>query len=407
MATGTYYNSSPRNLIIENMNFNPQQSFKHSGARIQDRNTIRIINFNELPEIPLKRTQRRTTCGFGFWCCNCCDFIKVIGLIFLVLITVGILVAVILTTLNTSATNSTTVYSVTVPKYLCIYYGYPSLVDGSNWNVQNATAQFQQFDLIVFGDKIWNSSHGDHVNTQTIIGNLNQLGKSSYGYIDLGVTTQNLTIAQMQVAVQNWSAMGVKGIFWDDAGYDFNVSRSRQATMFSYCHSLNLNVMVNAWNVDDVLSGSNVQLTSSDIYILESYLISNGVYQSLSAWKTKADKCLQYKQQLGIQIACLSTGTTSISSTFGTTAQFSQAWFGTAMYNFDYFQATDIFYSSSNNQLYFFANLRSSYGTQWQTSYVLNTSSTHYYRSTNLFTLDLYGDGSTYGYGNFSSAQSG
>ncbi|CAF5162300.1 unnamed protein product, partial [Rotaria magnacalcarata] len=33
-------------------------------------------------------------------------------------------------------------------------------------------------------------------------------------------------------------------------------------------------------------------LGSDDIYLLESYLISNGNYQSLAAWKIKADKCL-------------------------------------------------------------------------------------------------------------------
>ena len=57
-------------------------------------------------------------------------------------------------------------------------------------------------------------------------------------------------------------------------------------------------------------------------------------------------------------MACLSTTKTN--------DQFTQAWFGTAMYNFDYFQATDITYSSSNNKLTFTANPSSNYGTVWQ-----------------------------------------
>ncbi|CAF4128072.1 unnamed protein product [Rotaria sordida] len=33
----------------------------------------------------------------------------------------------------------------------------------------------------------------------------------------LGVTTQNLSISQMQTIVNNWLAMKIKGIIWDDA----------------------------------------------------------------------------------------------------------------------------------------------------------------------------------------------
>jgi hypothetical protein len=77
---------------------------------------------------------------------------------------------------------------------------------------------FNQFDLIVFGDGIASPSHGDHLNTQTIIQSLDSLGKLSFGYVDLGVTTQNLSISLMQITVNNWTLMGVKGIMFDDAG---------------------------------------------------------------------------------------------------------------------------------------------------------------------------------------------
>lgn len=123
---------------------------------------------------------------------------------------------------NTIGQNETTstapMLPVTAPKRMAIYYGYPSLVQNASWNVAAATATFSQFDLIIFGDNISYPTHGDHANTQTIIGSLNAMGKLTYGYVDLGVTTQNLSIAQMQTVVSNWSTMGIKGIFWDDAG---------------------------------------------------------------------------------------------------------------------------------------------------------------------------------------------
>ncbi len=102
-----------------------------------------------------------------------------------------------------------TLSSVKVPKYLAIYYGWPSLVENSQGNVIQASTWFQQFDLIVFGDGIWKDTHGDHVKTESIIGNLIADNKKVYGYIDLGVSTQNLSDAQMRQAVDGWSAMGV------------------------------------------------------------------------------------------------------------------------------------------------------------------------------------------------------
>ncbi|CAF1194081.1 unnamed protein product [Rotaria sordida] len=359
-----------------------------------------------------KRSDRKKRYDFA-WCFTSTNgFTKLC----LVLTTIGVLVLVIVATIipfviiikyNTEMNNSSSSLSVNVPKRLGIYYGWPSLVQGANWNLTAAINTFSQFDLIVFGDGIASPYHGDHANTQTIIQSLNNLGKLTFGYVDLGVITQNLSISQMQTTVNNWLAMGIKGIMWDDAGYDYGVTRTRQNTMISYCHSLNLGVMMNAWNPDDVMSGSPMLLDSRDIYLLESYLISNGVYQNLTTWKIKADKCLTYSNLFGISMATLSTSTTPISSSFSSTQQFSQAWFGTAIYNSQYFQATDFQYSATNNMLYAFVNPLSSYGNTWQTNTIQTDSNIHYYRSTNTYTLHIYGDGATYGNGNFSVLSNG
>jgi hypothetical protein len=53
---------------------------------------------------------------------------------------------------------------------------------------------------------------------------------------------------------------------------------------------------MNAWNPDDALAGVNMQLDTTDIYLLESYLICDGKYLSLKYWKTKADKCAMYQK---------------------------------------------------------------------------------------------------------------
>lgn len=166
--------------------------------------------------------KKRERCA-GNWCCSTPNGFTKLGLILSV---IGVLILVILAAIipmifilkNNQTTNNSTSIIVKIPKRLCIYYGWPSLVQGANWNVTAAIQIFSQFDLIVFGDGIASSSHGDHANTQTIIQALNNLGKLTFGYIDLGVTTQNLSITQMQTTVNNWATMGAQGIMWDDAG---------------------------------------------------------------------------------------------------------------------------------------------------------------------------------------------
>ena len=108
------------------------------------------------------------------------------------------------TATTTTTTTTISVLAVTVPKWIAFYYGWPSLVQSASGNLSAATSTFSQFDLIVFGDGIASVSHGDHANTQTIIGSLNTMGKLVYGYIDLGVTTQNLSVAQMKTTGWPW-----------------------------------------------------------------------------------------------------------------------------------------------------------------------------------------------------------
>ncbi|CAF4571610.1 unnamed protein product, partial [Rotaria sp. Silwood2] len=83
---------------------------------------------------------------------------------------------------------------------------------------------------------------------------------------------------------------------------------------------------------------------------------------------------------------------------------FTQAWFGTAMYNFDYFQATEITYSSSNNKLAFTPNPSSSYGSFWQSDVISsNETNRSFSRSTKSWILKIAGDGASWGYGTFTA----
>ncbi|CAF3208590.1 unnamed protein product [Rotaria sp. Silwood2] len=167
--------------------------------------------------------------------------------------------------------------------------------------------------------------------------------------------------------------------------------------MISSCYSLNLGVMMNTWDPDDVMFGSPMLLDSRNIYLLESYLISNDNYQNLTTWKRKTDTFLSYSNSFGISMAYLSTCSTPILSSFDSTPQLSQARFDTAIYNFHYFQATDIECRANDNMLYAFSNSISSYENSWQTNDLQTDSNIHYYRSTNTHALNIYEDGAING----------
>jgi hypothetical protein len=127
-----------------------------------------------------------------------------------------------------------------VPAYLGIYYGYLSQVNNitgssSSTVVAQALVTFSQFDVLVFADGLPADSPEIN-NTKMIVQQLVKQGKEVYGYIDLGVTTTNLSVAQMQSDVDTWLSIGVTGIFWDDAGYDYGTTRQRQVEAFNYTH---------------------------------------------------------------------------------------------------------------------------------------------------------------------------
>jgi hypothetical protein len=291
------------------------------------------------------------------------------------------------------------------PKYLCIFYGYPSLVNGSAGNTTAATNFFKDFDIIVFGDNLWKTSHPDYTNTKTIIANLRALKPSIkiFGYIDIGVTTQNLTDVQIKSYVDGWQQMGlgITGVFGDDFGYDYGVTRPRQNSFVDYAHSKSLSVFANSWNIGDALGGNDSHLDSAhnDFYLLESFLVSDGSYTTLQTNIDKANAAYFYMKTKKVGIACVTT-LPSVTSTSNNTDKFKMSWHGTAMYNFDAFQFTETNFSSISSVAYYFPNPITSYGTSWvQFDWIKKVSNTRYERSTNTNTFYIDGDGATNGTG--------
>ena len=291
------------------------------------------------------------------------------------------------------------------PKQLCIYYAWPSTVNGSGGNTNNAINVFKNFDVIVFGDGIWKTTHGDNLNTKTIISGLKAAKPSIkiFGYIDVSTTIQNLSEAQLKAAIDGWQQMGVNGVFGDDFGSDFGVNRSRQNVFIDYAHSKGLSVFANSWNIEDALGGSDCHLTGTngDFYLMESYFISDGNYSSLSTNISKANSAYYYMKNKGVGIACVARDlSNNVSSTTNQSDKFKQSWHATAMFNFDAFQYTNKNFCSQNEYLFNFPNFITSYGTSWTDyDWVRKVSDTRYERTTNTTTFYITGDGTTNGTG--------
>lgn len=201
-------------------------------------------------------------------------------------------------------------------KSVAHYYGYPSAVNGAAGDVPTAAAVFGAYDVVVFGQGIEDSSHPDHTNTVNIIADSAMSNTEVFGYID---TVQE--IDDIQEKIDNWYTMGVKGIFLDKFGYDFGNTRDHQNACVWSIHEKGANTLkayVNAWNPDDVFSSAldpthnpnalAPRIESGDIYLLESYQIVQGNYQTQADWRSRSDKVIGYRSSFpGVETYGLTT----------------------------------------------------------------------------------------------------
>ncbi len=236
---------------------------------------------------------------------------------------------------------------ITPPARLTIYYSWPSLVNGAEGNVDKAVAAFSPFDIIVLGG-VEHPDHPDHDPSAQIIAQLTAAGKEVYGYVDMGVSTENLPVATAEQYVDEWKAMGVTGIFWDDAGYDFGVDRARQNALIDYTHAQGLRVFINAWHPEDVFEPDPdpTHLTAGDLYLAESHPVDDGRFADLDLWWDKSQMLLNYRAQTGVRLAAISTGDDR-SSGWANAPVFRQALWAAYLFGFDAFGFTNPEYSAS------------------------------------------------------------
>lgn len=227
-----------------------------------------------------------------------------------------------------SQTSSSTTDSL---RSLLIFYAAPTIIN-AQYSIDYASGILARYDDIVLGAGLEDTGNVYYNDTKTIIANVKAMSSGTvfWGYIDTGVTTGNLPLSTIYSLVDQWIAIGAGGIFLDVFGYDYGVSRDRQNSILNYIHSKNIGSIMNVFNPDQALSsavdatynpsGTATVANSSDVLLLESWILNSDAYTSpyyatFSDVKTRADKARTYRTSLGIRIFAvnifLHTGTST------------------------------------------------------------------------------------------------
>jgi hypothetical protein len=203
---------------------------------------------------------------------------------------------------------------------LAIYYGIPSLVNGAQGDRVRAAAVFGEYDVVVFGDGLEfpdvvtgrtpaGAGPDERRNTAGIIRLLSAGVRKPavFGYIDLG-NSQNLSQREIERRIALWRDMGVGGIFFDEAGFDFGVSRARQNAAVDAVHAAGLRVFMNAFNPDDVFlpsDGVQPRLEAGDAFLLESFVVRNSTPDT--AWSARAARTVEYARRAQVEVHATTT----------------------------------------------------------------------------------------------------
>ena len=276
-----------------------------------------------------------------------------------------------------------TVPAATATARLAIYYGYPSLVNGANGDVEKAASAFSAYDVVILGDGLefpdkqsGRYPPGDPEEHQKALRIMEAVrdrrsGTRFYGYVCLGEIPSrkgqeiSLTSRELEERARLWKHMGVAGIFLDEAGYDFAVvTRQRQNMAVRIIHELGLSAFMNAYFLDHIFSledklpyangtAKNPEhlpplLDRRDLFLLESFQVRNGNYESASEWQARLNQALKYRRRFGAHI--FATTTTTEQEPFSA-EKFNYAWWTAILYGLDGFSWGEPNFAALSNAL--------------------------------------------------------
>ena len=253
------------------------------------------------------------------------------------------------------------------PESLMIYYGWLNSFNSATngWSNEKVSQELARYDLLVFGDGLQEPTHGDYTNTASILGRIKELNPKTkiFGYVTL-----NQTISAFKSKTDKWNDLGVDGIFFDEAGYDYGNTRSHQNDAIDYVHSQEFSKIcfMNAWNFDHILgidedlsyvnstyNSDLVQsnLLSTDYALLESFAINTDSYTSSSGYENKtqweARVEMAVATRLNFPINVVGSGIINDSNSSGS-SMYSFGYTAAVMASLDGFGISDSLYGASS-----------------------------------------------------------
>ncbi len=169
----------------------------------------------------------------------------------------------------------------------------------------------------MLGAGLEEETHGDHAATVSIITHADMASTAVFGYVDLGVSTNDYPMDEIRRRLSLWKEAGAHGVFLDDFGYDFLVTRERQNEAVENAHGLGLPVVANCWVPDDAFSsavhgtwnpdGLATSLGSGDYYLYEIFGISTGSYELSPYWYAKMNAIAAFRASLSFGILTITT----------------------------------------------------------------------------------------------------
>jgi hypothetical protein len=143
-----------------------------------------------------------------------------------------------------------------------------------------------------------------------------------YGYIDLG-RSQGLPIEEIADRMTRWAAMGAAGVFLDEAGFDFGVTRARQNAAVAAARERKLRVCFNAFQPADVFDPAPIPLnevgggnpdglepivSADTAVLLESFAVRHGKPEPRDTLAIRTQAALEARKRYGTQVWAVSTG---------------------------------------------------------------------------------------------------
>ena len=133
------------------------------------------------------------------------------------------------------------------PRKLLVFYGIPSLINGSTTS-EEAAGVLKQFDMVVFGAGLENPEHEFHEAFVELVPLLE--GVELFGYTATGSQdgTNPLSMATIEASVERWALIpGIKGVLLDEFGNDYLNDDARRASVVNFVRAQNLGFIANAF----------------------------------------------------------------------------------------------------------------------------------------------------------------